>query len=382
MRTSKSSAPKSQLISFALIVILSALPFAAEAVELPPNAAAKVGPGVADQLRETGSAQVMIALQPPGHPVAPGLALAAEKARISQMQVDVLARLGARDYASRNVFTAVPALAGRIRSEAGLAAIARNPHVVRIDLDEGGTGHLVNSVPVIAADLRHFVGNTGTGVVVAVLDSGLDTDHDNLADDLVAEACFLDDDGAIDGAGRCPNGSDRQVGPGAAEDDAGHGSHVTGIVTSNGTQGGVGVAPDASIVALKVTYGPTFSGAFSFFSEIVAALDYIIANPGLGVDVINMSVGTSALFDGDCDNATAFTMAGAAAINTLRAGGVTAFASAGNDSSTTQMTAPACLSNVISVGAVTSGSCRNSSSKTRRRRSNAMRSGSPATARA
>jgi hypothetical protein len=64
-----------------------------------------------------------------------------------------------------------------------------------------------------------------------------------------------------------------------------------------------------------------------------------------------MSIGTNALYAGDCDNSTAFNMAGAAAINTLRANGVTAFASAGNNGSSTQMTSPACLSNVISVGA-------------------------------
>lgn len=334
-----------------MLLMMLALTFSASAAGLPPGAAAKVGPGVAERLKETGSAQVMIALQPAGRPAAPGLALAAEKARISDMQVDVLARVGASDYTSRHIFAVVPALAGRVRTEAGLAAIARNPHVVRIDLDTGGTGSLVNSVPVIAADLRHAVGNTGAGVVVAVLDTGIDTDHDNLSDNLVAEACFADDDGTIDGNGQCPNGSDRQTGAGAAEDDAGHGSHVTGIVTSNGTQGGVGVAPDASIVAIRVTYGPTFAGVFSFFSEIVAALDYIIDNPGLGVDVINMSLGTNALFNGDCDNASATTMAGAAAVNTLRAGGVTTFASAGNNGSSTQMTLPACLSNVISVGA-------------------------------
>jgi subtilisin family serine protease len=44
-------------------------------------------------------------------------------------------------------------------------------------------------------------------------------------------------------------------------------------------------------------------------------------------------------------------MAGAAAINTLRANGVIAFASSGNNSSGTNMTSPACLSNVVSVGA-------------------------------
>jgi hypothetical protein len=322
---------------------------AAPPTGLPPQAAAKVGPEVLEALGQTGSANVMIALQRPAAARARGLDMAALKSQIGQMQSDVMAGLPA-GYQARHTYSAVPALAGRVTSEAALAALARHPHVVRIDLDVGGTGSLADSVPYINADLRHAMGNTGAGVVVAVLDSGVDTDHPNLSDDLIAEACFADDDGAIDGAGRCPNGSDRQTGAGAAEDDAGHGTHVTGIVTSNGTAGSVGVAPDAQFVAVRVTYGPSFSGAFSFYSEIVAGLNYILNNPQLGVSIINMSLGTNALFAGDCDASTAFNMAGAAAVDALRTAGVITFASAGNDSSTTQMASPACLSNVISVG--------------------------------
>jgi hypothetical protein len=342
------------LVAAGLFLAFASQVQAAEPAEIYGD---KVGPGVIEALKEQGSAQIMIALDQSGAEGAysgqpgMGIGMAAERSRIANMQNDILARLGFNDYEERHAFKSVPAMAGRLKSEAGLEVLVSNPHVVKIDIDVGGGGSLVNSVPVIAADLRHAVGNTGTGTVVAVIDSGLDTDHDNLVDDLLAEACFADDDGAIDGVGRCPNGSDRQFGPGAAEDDAGHGSHVTGIVTSNGTQGGVGVAPDAGIVAIRFTYGPTFAGVFSFYSELVAALDYIIANPDLGVQVINMSVGTNALWAGDCDGTTAFNMAGAAAINTLRANGVTAFAAAGNNGSSTQMSSPGCLSNVISVGA-------------------------------
>jgi subtilisin family serine protease len=102
---------------------------------------------------------------------------------------------------------------------------------------------------------------------------------------------------------------------------------------------------------IKVLDNCTLSGCFNAFSEIVAALDYIIDNNAtLGVGVINMSLGTSGLFTGDCDESTSFNMAGAYAINTLRNMGVTAFAASGNNGSGTQMTSPACLSNVISVG--------------------------------
>jgi subtilisin family serine protease len=331
-----------------------------ERIDLPAAQGIKIGPGVAEELAANGAANVMIALaQPqslqglntasPGRGVRPNLAVL--RSEVATLQSGVLASVENIGYQSKFAYSAVPALAGRITSDAALRALGSHPSVVRVDLDVGGTGHLVNSVPLIAADQRHAMGNSGAGVVVAVLDSGLDTDHNNLADNLIAEACFADNNGAIDGNGRCPNGSDRQLGPGAAEDDAGHGSHVTGIITSNGTQGSVGAAPDASIVAVRVTWGPTFNGVFAAFSEIVAGLNYIINNPGLGVQVINMSLGTNALFAGDCDNSAAFNMAGAAAINMLRANGVIAFASAGNNGDSTQMTSPACLSNVISVGA-------------------------------
>jgi len=113
-----------------------------------------------------------------------------------------------------------------------------------------------------------------------------------------------------------------------------------------------GIAPDADVVAIKSLDNCNLSGCFySFTLNVVAALDYIIDNPQLGVSIINMSLGTGAQFVGDCDNATSWTMAGAAAINTLRDMGVTAFASAGNGGSGTTMGAPACLSNVIAVGA-------------------------------
>ena len=183
-------------------------------------------------------------------------------------------------------------------------------------------------------------------MTVAVLDSGYDRDHPDLAGpaDSTRRASARTSPGRF-----CPNGTTRQTGAGAAEDDAGHGTHVTGIVTSNGTVSSVGVAPQSSVVAIKVTDNCSFAGCFYTFSEITAGLDHLTAHPELGVDIVNMSLGTSALFTGDCDSATSWLMAGSTAIANLRAAGVLTFASAGNNGSTTQMTAPACLRNVIAT---------------------------------
>lgn len=312
---------------------------------------AKAGLGVADSIAVNGEANIVIALQSPTGVRDQPASLDGLRQGIAVMQDAVLSGLEPGDFQLHLRFQSVPALTGRVFTNAGLARLAANPHVARIDLDVGGTGGLANSVPVIGADLRHETGNRGEGVVVAVIDSGLDTDHEDLADDLIHQECFLDNNGVIDGSGLCPNGSDRQSGSGAAEDDAGHGTHVTGIVTSRGVLSAIGVAPDADFVAIKVTAGPSFAGVFYSFMEIVAALDFIINNPEFGIKVINISLVTGARFAGDCDDSTAWNMAGAAAVGTLRENGVITFASSGNNGSGTQMASPACLSQVVSVGA-------------------------------
>lgn len=335
----------------ALIALLLAAAPGAEIPAAPASPSAKVGPEVFEALRTQGAAQIVIALAEPASLQAAPPNLDQLRRDVAAVQDRALAAVDATEYRPRLRFAAVPALAGTALSAAGVLRLAAQPDVVRIDLDIGGAGGLTASVPFIGATQWHAQAIRGDGVLVAVLDSGVDTDHPNLADDLVAQACFLDNGGTINGAGLCPNGSDRQLGAGAAEDDAGHGTHVSGIITSNGSAGAPGAAPGAEIVAVKVLAGPSFSGVFYAFSEIVAALDYLITDQP-AVKVINMSLGTSALFAGDCDTSTSFNIAGAAAINTLRARGTIAFASSGNNGSSTQMSSPACLSNVIAVGSV------------------------------
>ena len=186
--------------------------------------------------------------------------------------------------------------------------------MVKVDLDEGaGTGTLGTVVPLIDADTIHATGTRGNGVTVAVLDSGHDLDHPDLAGATTYQSCF-GDEFAGGGLGFCPNGTRRQTGAGAAEDDAGHGTHVTGIVTSGGAVSSVGVAPNTSIVAVKVTDGCSFGGCFYAFSEITAALDDLANRPSLGIDVINMSLGTGSRFTGDCDSATSWLMAASSVV--------------------------------------------------------------------
>jgi subtilisin family serine protease len=259
---------------------------------------------------------------------------------IRAVQDRVLSRLSAADLRLTHRWEAIHAVAGEL-TQAGLAKLLADPDVVRVDLDVDGGAQLWQSVPLVNANDAHGLGYTGQGVTVAVLDSGVDASHPDLGDALVAEHCFCT---TSTGTGCCPNGSTEQAGTGSARDDYGHGTNVTGIITSNGIIAPTGVAPSAQIVAVRVLDG---SGGFAASAQVVSGLNWIIQNRP-DVKVLNMSLATSTLFAGTCDNAYAWTMAFAEAINTLKSHGVTVFAASGNSGSTTQLPAPACVASVPS----------------------------------
>ena len=227
-----------------------------------------------------------------------------------------------------------------------LAELEADPNVVRVDLDDGGTGGLAQSVPLVGGDKTRAIGATGRGVSVAVLDSGVDETHPDLAGRIADEQCFCTD---LDGNGCCPNHQSTQSGPGAAADDNGHGTNVTGIIASRGiVTKSPGIAPDVTLVIVKVL---DRDNTFRSGSQVLSGLDWLIDNHP-EVRVVNMSLYTSALFEGNCDSAASFTMLFAEAVRTLRARGTLVFACSGNESSAKLMGAPACVEAAVSVGAV------------------------------
>jgi subtilisin family serine protease len=317
-----------------------------EAVDAPqPANDAVVAAEVIDALAADGSARVMIIFDVPHLRAAMILGEFDTEAlgdRIDGTCQSILSDFGPGEFELRHRYRYVNAVAGELTA-AGLLRLLANPDVVRVDLDAGGSGHLNQARPLAGVDAVQNIGFTGAGITVGILDSGYDTDHPDLSDDLVGERCFCSG-----GGGCCPDGSSSQTGGGSAEDDHGHGTNVSGVVTSRGTVAPSGGAPDAAVVAVKVLDSTNF---FCCTSDVVAGLNWIISNRP-DVDIVNMSLGTNALYNGNCDNADAFTMAFATAINALRANGVPVFASSDNSGSGTQMPAPACVANAISVGAV------------------------------
>ncbi|MFQ5772209.1 MAG: S8 family serine peptidase, partial [bacterium] len=254
-----------------------------------------------------------------------------DQLQIERLQDSVLSGLTEADFQLRYRYKSVPGFSG-ILFASGLAKLTNHPQVESIAVDMSGQGGLAQSVPAVQADVVQNLGFTGKGVVVGVLDSGVNASHPDLNLAIVHQYHFLN------------QGTD--VGPGA-NDQHSHGSNVAGIITSDGLIAPEGVAPDASIVAIRVLD----RNNRGWVSDWIAGMDYIVANNAqLKVQIINMSLVTDAQYPGsNCDLSQSLF---ATIVNAAKNLGIIIFASSGNTGSTTSMTAPACLSAVTAVGAV------------------------------
>jgi subtilisin family serine protease len=114
--------------------------------------------------------------------------------------------------------------------------------------------------------------STGTGVVVAVLDTGLDASHPFLAGRVAAGYDLLDDDTDPTDEG---NGVDDD-GDGLIDEAFGHGTFVAGLVLQ--------VAPDATILPIRVLDADGRSDVAAVAEGIDLAIE-------LGADIINLSAG-------------------------------------------------------------------------------------------
>lgn len=126
---------------------------------------------------------------------------------------------------------------------------------------------------------------TGDGVTIAVVDTGIDLEHEDLASKVVAQVSCI---GANGDDARCK---------GRAQDDSGHGSHVAGIAlaaTGNG-RGIAGVAPDADLMAVRVlanSCDDSGCSATGSSDDVAAGIRWAADH---GADVINLSLGGGTL---------------------------------------------------------------------------------------
>jgi subtilisin len=245
---------------------------------------------------------------------------------------------------ARFVYAGSAAATVRVPNGQALAALRRNPAVLSIVPNRpvfasqrsganakpggaGGGGGTPSSQVTPAGVQRVGVpvaGSDGAGVGVAILDTGVDLTHPDLAGTVDAFSAF---------------GS-------SCQDNEGHGTHVAGIVGArNNGIGVVGVAPAATLYCLKVL-DQTGSGSDA---TVMAGLDWVlnahaVVNPP--IRVINMSLGRPGTVD---DNPAMRDL-----IAALDAAGVSVVVAAGNDAeSEVTEQIPAAYPQVISVASTT-----------------------------
>lgn len=337
------------------LVLLAAVPLLAHAsgqaqAQVREDRSQVVSAKARAAVADGGRVRVMVALRPPATRAGPDIpgGMAASVARVEAVADAVLGSLPPASHALRRRFSLVPALALEVDAR-GLAALARHPQVLAVDVDAGGSAgaavepdeasHL-NAVAGLQA-----LGLAGAGRKVAVIDSGVDLDHPDLAARIVDEACFCSP--AAGGGGCCPAGTATQAGPGAAADNNGHGSNVAGIIVGEGRVAPRGAVPDARLVAVKVLDA---NGRFCCSSDVVAAMDWI-ATRHPDVAAVNLSLGSDDTFPAHCDADTAWTRSLATAVDALVANGAVVTVSTGNQGRPQQVQAPACVRNALAVAA-------------------------------
>ena len=192
----------------------------------------------------------------------------------------------------------------------------------------------------------------GTGVVVAVLDTGI-TDHSDLNANVLPGYDFIDDlDVSNDGDGRDADASDPgdwvaafECGFNFAQNSSWHGTHTAGTIAAltNNTQGVAGVAYGAKILPVRV-----LGQCGGFLSDIADGIIWASGGSVTGVpnnpnpaQVINMSLGGSGACDATYQDA----------IDIAVANGTTVVVSAGNSTADSSGFRPASCNSVINVAA-------------------------------
>jgi len=309
------------------------------------EATGRVDARLLDILAREDSARALVSFQAPAAPSPRERLTTAHRSALRDRADEILAQLSRSDFAPRRRFEVVPGLAGRVTIR-GLERLLAHPRVRFVALDRGGSASTTEARALIGADTTYALQFTGSGVTIAVLDTGIESTHPDLQNAVAAEACFCSG-----GGGCCPDGSSLQLGPGAAADDNGHGTHVAGILTSDGLVAPRGLAPDAALVVVKVLDN---QGNFSTTSDVIAGLDWIAANRP-DVDIVNLSLTNDPVEThfGHCDDVTnGIAELYKASIDALHANGVAVFAATGNHGLLVALPAPACIEKAISVSGV------------------------------
>jgi hypothetical protein len=213
-------------------------------------------------------------------------------------------------------------------------------------------------------DELEVFGLSGSGIGVAVIDTGVDYGHEFLKNRVLKGACY----NTVRPQGfrsTCHLRRDRDESPGAGRPCGNgalcmHGTHVAGVAAGFNTAWSTGeprkgVAPKAFVVPINVfSYNDATKKLHFSDEDLALALDYVIRlrTSGLNIRVVNMSLDTgSEAYLKNCTPKSGVDLS--SRIQRLRALGVISVAASGNSGFRNRMMAlPACLAQVVEVGNV------------------------------
>jgi subtilisin family serine protease len=255
----------------------------------------------------------------------------------------------------------LPLVAAQVNAEQ-LAALAGSGLVAAIHENRLSTPILARTVPHIGTPNLRAVGLRGQGQIVAVLDTGIQSQHDFFYDQttlrsrVVREACFSSIV-SFRSNSVCPGYIPFREGPGATTPcwvitACYHGSHVAGIAAgrANPTASYDGVAPDASILSVQVfsLFGTSAINAYlsAYDSDILSGLSYVRTRRLAGdkIAAVNMSIG-GGFVTGPCNSSPFETI-----IAILKRLDVATVIASGNDGMSTGVSDMACPPSAVVVG--------------------------------
>lgn len=351
----------------AIAVLLAAL----AGPSLSTRAMAPIPAELASHVSARGTASVIVGVAmnavPEGSLAGPA-SVDAQRAAISRTVSSVMTDAAASGIPVGDRFETVPYFTARVDA-AGLQALASIPGVVSIRENEAFSAQLLDTIPLIGAPDAWTAGSTGAGWTVAVIDTGIDKSHPFLAGKVTSEACYSAAGGSLPPgfSSVCPGGVFQSTAvdsgvPCTPDAFCGHGTAVAGVaVGANGAAGLSGVAPGANLISIQVTTRlencvPGGISCLIFFeSDLIRSLERVLLLAGPAnvnrIAAVSTSVGSGRfLSQAGCDGWFAPIKA---AIDNLRSIHVPVIVSAGNNTYTDGLNAPACISSAISVGATT-----------------------------
>ncbi len=281
---------------------------------------------VRDRARTEGQARVIVIMGDPGLPRAWARDWREREPAIRELGARV--RRDAPRFQVHRQYQIFPFLAGTADNQA-LRELAASPLVEAVVPDRRLVASLSESGPLIGQPYAETTkGYDGSGVGIAIIDSGIDATHPDL------------DEGKVVAGENFILGAD----PNDYDDDNGHGTYVAGIAA--GTGGTYrGIAPGAHLLALKALD----ADGIGYASDIILAIHWCILNQSdYNIKVINLSLGDGAEWrdPAECD-----TDVEGIAISDAVDAGIVVVAAAGNEEYTQGVSIPACASDAIAVGA-------------------------------